>query len=112
LRGRCGVNDERWYSLLDDLEERLEFENRGDGPGPRGARVEWVTFRGPRGLMKLERTSRPVVLDRKIHYSKRIGGKVGEELVVSDTEKTYRVALYEWGEPEGWVEVDFRQLTG
>lgn len=105
------MNDERWYSLLDDLEEKLKFENRGEQPGPGGATVEWVTFRGPRGLMKLERTSRPVVLDRKMHYSRRVGGDVGEELVLSDTEKTYRVALYVWSEAGGWEEVDFRQLT-
>ena len=106
------MNDERWYSLLDDLEERLEFENRGEQPGPGGATVEWVTFKGPQGLMKLERTSRPVVVDRKVHYSTRIGGGSEEELVLSDTEKTYRVGLYTWREGGGWEEVDFRALTG
>jgi hypothetical protein len=106
------VNDERWYSLLDDLKEKLSFENQGEQPGPGGATVEWVTFRGPRGLMKLERTSRPVILDKKMHYSKRIGGGVEEELVLSETEKTYRVVLYRWSDEGGWEEVDFRQLTG
>jgi len=105
------VNDERWYSLLDDLEEKLEFENRGEQPGRGRATVEWVTFKRPQGLMKLERTSRPLVLDRKVRYSKRIGGESEEELILSDTEKTYRVTLYAWRESGGWEEVDFRALT-
>jgi len=105
------VNDERWYSLLDDLEEKLGFQDRGEKKGPAGAVIEWVTFKGPQGLMKLERTSRPIVLDRKVHYSKRIGGEVEEELVLSETEKSYRVVLYRWGR-DAWEEIDFRQLTG
>jgi hypothetical protein len=106
------VNDEKWYSLLDDLEDKLEFESRGEQPAPGGATVEWVTFRGPRGLMKLERISRPIVLDRKVRYSKRMGQDAEEELVLSDSEKSYRVSLYAWREGGGWEEVDFRALTG
>ena len=105
------MNDERWYSLLDDLKEKLKFENEGEQPGPAGATIEWVTFQGPMGKMKLERTSRPVVIDRKMHYSKSASGNVEEELVLSETEKTYRVALYAWNEAGGWREVDFRTLT-
>lgn len=104
------MNDEKWYSLLEDLEERLGFEDRGKGTGRARAVIEWVVFQGPQGRMKLERTTRPVVIDRKVQYSKRIGGDVEEELVFSETEKSHRVALYRWRDGVGWDEVDFRQL--
>jgi hypothetical protein len=106
------MDDEKWYSLLDDLEEKLTFEDRGEDAGPYGARIEWVIFKSPMGRMKLERTSKPVILDRKYRYSRRAGTTADEHLVLSETEKTYRVALYKWMEPRGWEEVDFRQLTG
>ncbi|MCK4545917.1 MAG: hypothetical protein KAW17_00620 [Candidatus Eisenbacteria sp.] len=105
------MDNERWYNLLDSLKEKLEIENEGEQPGPGGATVEWITFKGPKGLMKLERTSRPVILDRKMHYSKRAGGATEEELVLSETEKSYRVGLYVWSDAGGWEEVDFRALT-
>ena len=106
------MDDERWYSLIDDLEEKIAFEDRGKDSGPAGAVIEWVIFQGPRGRMKLERTSRPIVVDRKMHYSKRVGGEVTEELVFSESEKSHRVVLYRWREGGGWEEVDFRQLSG
>ena len=106
------MDDERWYSLLDDLKEKLSFEDQGEEPGDHGARLEWVVFRSPMGRMKLERFSKPLVLDRKYRYSKRAGTDADEEVIVSDTEKTYRVSLYKETPGGQWQEVDFRHLAG
>jgi hypothetical protein len=106
------VNDERWYELAERIRDTfrvtLDVEHPLD-PGP--GRIEEIEFESPRGKMRLERVSRPVVLDRRTHFSKRIGGQMSEEFVYSDTEFSHRVAFYRWVD-EGWQEEDFRNMIG
>ena len=43
--------------------------------------------------MKLERVSRPRVLDVKTFYARRRAGEVREEVTYSETERTHSVRL-------------------
>ena len=73
--------------------------------------VETAIFTGAGGRMKLERTTRAVVLERQVKFSKRIGGGTTEKYVYSDSEKTHRVLLYRWDDAaRAWQEIDFRKL--
>jgi hypothetical protein len=104
------MNDEKWYDLVDRIEDKLEVEERTDEEGPHRSLIETIIFHGPMGRMMLQRTSKPVVLERKIHFSKRAGDVADEEFVYSETEKSHRVQLFEWTGEE-WEEVDFRQIA-
>jgi len=104
------MNDEKWYDLVDRISGKLTVEEKRDEEGPHRARIETIIFQGPMGKMKLERVSRPVVVDRKVRVSKRIGDVGQEEFVYSETEKSYRVQLFLWSDGE-WREVDFRQMV-
>ena len=74
--------------------------------------IETAIFTGASGRLKLERTTRAVILDHQVKFSKRIGGETSEQYVYSDTEKTHRVALYKWDEEARvWEEIDFRKLA-
>jgi hypothetical protein len=104
------MNDEKWYELVERIEDKLQVEEMREWEGPHRAHIETLIFTGPAGRMKLERTSRPLVLDRKVRVSRRIGDVGEEEFIYSETEKSHRVCLYQWTGEE-WEEVDFRQLA-
>jgi hypothetical protein len=106
------MNDERWEELLykiglksGPLDVKVDTMDEGR------TKIETVVFQTAMGKLKLQRTSKPVVVERKTRYSKRIGGATDEEYVYSETDKSYRVALYRWNEEESaWDEVDVRKV--
>jgi len=104
------VNDERWYDLIDRIETQFEILQNTEtaldtGPGKRHV----VEFKSPLGRMRIERETRPVVLERKTHYSKRAGTQATEEFVYSDTEFSQRVSLYRFVDGV-WQEEDYRGM--
>jgi hypothetical protein len=107
------LNDEKWYYLLEEIDRKFGIDERHTEEVPeKKITVETAVFKGAGGLMKLERTSRPVILERQVKFSKRIGGESSEKYVYSETEKTQRVALYRWDEEaNAWEEIDFRKLA-
>ena len=69
------MNDQRWEEVLRRLDKQfgdLEFDEVEDEETH--AVVESVVWRSPMGRMKLARTTRPLVVDKKLHYSNRAGG--------------------------------------
>ena len=106
------MNDRRWDALLSEIEIKFGFKKKSKTPAEPGpGEIEVVEFEGPAGLMRLERVSRPIVLDKKMHYSKRIGSQPVSEYVYSETDRSHRVRLLSWNRREGgWREVDLDKL--
>ncbi len=107
------MNDERWGDLLDNLEERFgeigktsEHRAHEDDVGNKTDElVERVEFNSPLGHLRIERVSRPKVLDRKAHYHKGAGvAKV--EYVTSETEKSHKLNVYKKDEAGEWQPLD------
>lgn len=99
------MQDEKWKDIvgrvLDDFEvlehETYELE---ENPGS----VEYIVFNGPLGKMKLERISKPLILDKKAIGSNRIGSDTRVEYIYSDTEKTHAFNAYKWDDAQNdWV---------
>lgn len=103
------MHDEKWLdtvSILKDkfpiLEEGKEDLQEEEGRGFR----EFIVFNGPLGKMKIERTTKAVVLDKKTLGSKRMGSQAAVEYVYSDTEKSHKFKAYKWEESQNnWVEI-------
>jgi hypothetical protein len=106
------MNDERWEELLYKIDLKSgPLDVKVDTMDEGRTKIETVIFKTPMGKLKLQRTSKPVIVERKTRYSKRIGGATEEEYVYSETDKSYRVVLYRWNEEEsGWEEVDVRKV--
>ena len=106
------MNDQRWEEVLRRLDKQfgnLEFDEIEDEETH--AVTESVVWESPMGRMKLARTTRPLVVDKKLHYSGRVGGGSHVEYVYSKTESTSRVRLYRWSDAAGdWEEVDAEAL--
>ena len=102
------MNDQRWEEVLRRLDKQfgdLEFDETEDEETR--AILESVAWKSPQGRLKLTRTTRPLVVDKKLHYSNRAGGGSRVEYVYSDTETTSRIRLYRWSDlANDWEEVD------
>ena len=106
------MNDERWYDLVERIRDKFKVTHEEEHPPLHGpGKVEMVEFEGPLGRLRLERVTRPAVLERRAHYSKRIGGQTSEDLVYSDSEFSHRVTLYRWVDGS-WQEEDYRRMMG
>ncbi len=102
------MQDDKWLDILGQVKDNFEVleENKEElDPGP--GEVEYIVFNGPLGKIKLERTTKPVVLDKKGIGSRRIGSQATVEYIYSDTEKSNTFRAYKWEDAEDdWVEMD------
>ena len=107
------MTDEKWQQVIGQIKDNFELIDQrtedlpeDEGPGS----VEIVEFNGPLGKMKLERTSRPLVLDKKTIGSRRIGSDTTVEYVYSDTEKVHKFIAYRFDENnQNWVEMEMEK---
>ena len=107
--------DERWETLVDKIDEQFGiisykksdlYIEADDGKKKKHGYKEVLIFNGRLGEMMLERVSRPLVLDKKVHYS----GRKSEsriEYIHSDNEYTHKVIAYLLKDNQ-WTEIDFR----
>ncbi|NQU99484.1 MAG: hypothetical protein HQ538_01990 [Parcubacteria group bacterium] len=100
------MTDEKWEEVKNMAREKFgmkdEFEEELEG----GGSVEIIEFEGPLGLMKVERTVKPKVLDTKTSYSNRKGATASSvEHVTSKTEEVKFVKAYV-KKDERWVEME------
>ena len=107
------LNDEKWYYLLEEIDRKFGIDERTTEEVPeKHLKVETAVFTGAGGRMKLERSTRDLVLEKQVKYSRRIGGETQEKYLYSDKEKTHKVSLFKWDEDSGtWVQIDFRKLA-
>ena len=104
------MNDEKWEELVTRIERKLKILEKKVTTADEGrTSIETVIFQGPEGRMKLERVSKPLVVDKKLHYSKRIGSQQSVEYVYSPTDKVQRVQLFKWSGME-WEEMQIDRL--
>lgn len=104
------MNDERWQDIINQIKDKFEVLDEGIeellpplGPGS----VEFIIFNGPLGKIKLERTSQPLVVDKKTIGSRRIGSETRVEYIYSDTEKVHKFKAYRWSKMgDGWIEME------
>ena len=109
------MNEERWGAIVGQIKdnEKLEVLNEytqdldeEDGPGS----VDVIEFNGPLGKIKLERTTQPLIIDKKSIASRRIGSDATVEYKYSDTETVSRFKAYRWDDNnETWVEMEMER---
>ena len=87
------------FEVLDKGAEHLEDEG--------GVDIDFIVFSGPLGKIRLEFVVKPVILDKKTTYSKRIGSETKVDYVYSETEKSEQLIAYKWNEDrDDWDEMD------
>lgn len=107
------MHQAKWEALLDQIERLFGFLQHETEEYPeRHLTVETVAFDGASGRMKLERSVRPVIVDKKTRFTKRAGSDVVMEYVFSEDEFVDTVKLYRWDKlARKWREMDIADLT-
>jgi len=108
------MNPSKWENLIFLAEEKFgiekkykeEFEVAELSTGEKiiGQR-QIVEFESPLGRIKLEKNSRPKIIDKKVLHTKRIGGRVAVDFVYSDEEKVEDLKIYRQNKDKQWVEI-------
>jgi len=89
------MTPEKWQDTKVKIKEKFEIlENYQEKDEERREDKEILIFNGPAGKIKLEFITRPVVLDKKTNYSRRIGSQVEVEYIYSEDEFTNTLKTY------------------
>lgn len=103
----------KWQEVVGNIKDNFKVEASGqehfedDG----GTEIEFIVFNGPLGRMKLEFISRPVILDKKTKYSKRLGATTVIDYVYSQEEKSHKLKAYKWDEAlNDWLEMEAKKF--
>lgn len=105
---------EKWQSLIGNIKDNFKIEEEGKfrDEDEGGADIEFIVFAGPLGRMRLEFVSKPVIMDKKTTYSKRIGSETQVDYVYSETEKTHVLIVYKWEDDKNdWIEIEADSFT-
>jgi hypothetical protein len=103
------MTEEKWQQVKGNIKDSFSVEDEGvehiDDEG--GIDIEYIVFQGPLGRMRLELVTKPVVLDKKTTYSRRIGSETKVDYVYSEEEKSSQMTAYKWDEnDQNWVEME------
>ena len=103
------MRPEKWKDVVGNIKDNFQVEDEGSThmEDEGGVDIEYIVFKGPLGKMRLEFITKPIVLDKKTTYSKRIGSETKVDYVYSEDEKTNTLKAYKWDEDsDGWIEMD------
>ncbi len=106
------MHQAKWEKLVDQIERQFGFiEHTTEEFPERRLTLETVVFEGASGRMMLERSVKPVVLDKKTSFSKRVGSDVSIQYVYSDDEFVDTVKLFRWDVlAREWKQLDISAL--
>jgi hypothetical protein len=100
------MSPEKWEEIKDMTKKNFEVLEMGKREIEDGT-AEEIIFNGPLGKMKLEFVSRPLVLSKNMHYSKRMGDTATVDYVTSETEKVHTLFAYKWDQvSEFWTKIN------
>jgi len=109
------MNPSKWENLIFLAEEKFGIEKKykedfevaelTTGEKIMGQR-QIVEFKSSLGWIRLEKSSRPKIIDKKVLHTKRIGGRVAIDFVYSDEEKVEELKIYRQNEDNQWVEIN------
>jgi len=102
------MTPEKWQDIVGKVKDNFTVaeHNKSHLDEEGGIDIEYIIFTGPLGRIKLEYLVKPVVLDKKTLYSRRIGAETKVEYVYSQEEKNYKLKVYKWDEGrDDWLEM-------
>ena len=102
------MHPDKWPEIKQKIVDSFEVRDQGEvNHEDRLETMEFIEFKGPVGLMRLEWITRPRVLGKKTHYSTRIGSDVGVDYIYSADEFTHTLKIFKWDNlADDWEEID------
>ena len=102
------MHDDKWKDTLAMVKSKFTVlaEGKEDIEDIPNGFVEFIEFTSPQGRMRLERTTKPAVLDKKTVYSKTAGRASQIEYTYSPDEIVHRFEAFRFNDSKGdWEEV-------
>ena len=103
------MQPEKWQQIKGQIQDTFKDVevSHEDLVEPEKGSKEILSFNGPLGQMRVEYITRPVVLDKKTHGSRRIGSETAVEYVYSEEEFSHQIKVYKWDEAQDdWEEIE------
>lgn len=112
--GYTNMTKEKWEKIKGNILDNFSVEDQGeehiDDEG--GIDIEFLVFNGPMGKIRLEYISKPVILDKKTTFSRRIGSETKVDYVYSEDETQEQLIAYKWDEAsDDWEEMDAKMFA-
>ncbi len=114
------MNSSKWGQLVYLAEEKFGIDRQDNkeiiidethkGQEIKGEK-EIIEFQAPIGKIRMEKITKPKVIDKKINSSKRAGSKTTVDLVYSDTETVSSMNLYKKDSSGEWKEIKPEDLN-
>ena len=105
---------DRWQDIIGNIKDNFEVLNSGSEhlEDEGGVEVDYIVFNTEQGKFRLELISKPVVLDKKTTFSKRIGSETKVDYVYSEEEKMTKMLAYRFSsESNDWEEMDSKSFA-
>jgi hypothetical protein len=108
------MTDDKWIDLKIKLKEKfgevvettLDDSGEDDMGHKIPAKIETLEFDSPLGHLKIARTTRPKIIDKKTHYHKGAGG-AQVEYILSEDEFSHKIEVTKLDETTGeWKPLD------
>ncbi len=99
---------EKWDNIVSMVTEKFKVIEHRSGSEDKegGVRIEEIIFESPVGTIKLEYHVKPVLLDKKVTYSNRIGSDTKVDYIYSKDETTASMKAFKWDEnQEDWMQI-------
>ena len=102
------MNDEQWEKIKDTVKDRFEvLEEETEEGENENEIIEFIEVMSEAGKIKLERITKPKVLDVKATYSKRGQSTSGVKFIHSNEEVVHTVKAYKWDDQQDtWMPID------
>lgn len=98
------MTKEQWLQTKEKIDDSFGIEQEG-AENEGNVTIEWIIFKNPKGVMKLEWHDEPKKIGEHTLSSKRIGSNVTIEPVYSETERIQRIELFVQDASTGeWIE--------
>ncbi len=114
------MNKEKWADTIGMIKDKFEVFNEDvikeeigvDEKGePAFEEKEFIEFLGPLGKMKLEFLVRPIVVEKKANFSRRIGAEGQVKYIFSGSEKIEKLKAYKFDDlSNDWMEIESEQF--
>ncbi len=105
------MNQEKWEQWVEIIRSKFSLLEEGEEVLGKDEKSEFYVFESPLGELKLERITRPKLLDKQTFYSNRKGSEASVRYVFSEDEVVDRIRVSRYGEQTGeWEEIDAGSL--
>lgn len=108
------MNHEKWQQLISRLQSRFpgsslnteELYNIANGQEIQSGTQDIFEFSAPEGQFRIVRENKPLLLDKKMHFSHRQGDSARTEYIFSDTEMSHKILMFRQDDSGNWQKID------